>query len=150
MIEIFSRTSASEAGSWPSSTQLTSPMLTRGYALPNATMPRKPSMRFAVLCLAALEMVSHRPPSRRVSFPCPAQVRRWQTVLLLWTGSDFEAWRDWRPVLLCSPSELREVIALEGRVVPYTDPELERKPQCHARLVHDMSLRGLVSFGATF
>ena len=28
------------------------------------------------------------------------------------------------------------------------DPVLKRKPQCSARLVRDMSLRGLVSFGA--
>ena len=62
------------------------------------------------------------------------------------TGSDFEAWRDWRRVLLRSPSEFHEVIALEGRVAPRTDPELQRKPQCYARLVRDMSLRGLVSF----
>ena len=37
----------------------------------------------------------------------------------------------------------RQVIALKGRVYP----ELERKPQCHARLVRDMSLRVLVPFG---
>ena len=38
----------------------------------------------------------------------------------LLTGLDFEAWRDWRPVLLRSPSEFHEVIALEGRVAPHT------------------------------
>ena len=63
------------------------------------------------------------------------------------TGSDLEAWRDWRRILLRSPSELQEVIALEGRVAPHTDTELKRKPRCYARLVRDMSLRGLVSFG---
>ena len=31
---------------------------------------------------------------------------------------------------------------------PHTDPELKRKPQCYAKLVRDVSLRGLVSFGA--
>ena len=46
----------------------------------------------------------------------------------LLTGSDLEAWRDWRLILLRSPSELHEVIAREGRVAPHTDPELKRKP----------------------
>ena len=45
-------------------------------------------------------------------------------------------------------SEFHEVIAREGRVAPHTDPELKRKTQRYARLVRDMSLRGLVSFGA--
>ena len=40
------------------------------------------------------------------------------------------------------------MIATERRVAPHTDPELKRKPQCCARLVRDMSLRGLVSFRA--
>ena len=66
----------------------------------------------------------------------------------LLTGSDLEAWRDWRLILLRSPSDLHEVIAHEGRVAPHTDPELKRKRQCYAKLVRDMSLRGLVSFGA--
>ena len=65
----------------------------------------------------------------------------------LLTGSDLEAWNDRRRILLRSPSELQEVIALEGRVAPHTDPELKRKLRCCARLVRDMSLRGLVSCG---
>ena len=65
----------------------------------------------------------------------------------LLTGSDLEVWRDWRRILLRSPSELQEVNALEGTVAPHTDPELKRKPRCYARLVRDVSLRGLVSFG---
>ena len=36
----------------------------------------------------------------------------------IFTGSDFEAWRGWRWVLLRSPSELPEAIALEGRQSP--------------------------------
>ena len=40
------------------------------------------------------------------------------------------------------------MIAREGRVAPHTDPELKRKLQSYARLVRDMCLRGLVSFGA--
>ena len=66
----------------------------------------------------------------------------------LLTDSDLEAWKDWHLMLLRSPSELHEVIVREGRVAPHTDPELKRKPQCRAKLVRDMSLRGLVSFGA--
>ena len=50
--------------------------------------------------------------------------------------------------MLRSPSELRDVIAREGRVALHTDPELKRKPQSYAKLVRDISLRGLVSFGA--
>ena len=49
--------------------------------------------------------------------------------------------------LLRSPSELQEVIVLEGRDAPRADLELKRKPPCHARLVRDMSLQCLVSFG---
>ena len=64
----------------------------------------------------------------------------------LLTGLDLESWRDWRRVFLRSPRELHELIALEGRVVPHTDPELKRKPQCYARLVS--RCYGLVSFGA--
>ena len=64
------------------------------------------------------------------------------------TGADAEAWRDWRRVLLRSPSVFQEVIARKGRVAPHTDPELKRKPQSYARLARDVGLRGLVSFGA--
>ena len=122
-------------------------MLIRGYALSNAIQPRKPAKRCAVLCLATLEMVSNRPPSRRVSFPLPDPGAKMADGSALLIGSDFEAWRDWRWVLLRSPSEFHEVTALEGRVAPHTDPGLKRKPQCYARLVRDVSLRGLVSFG---
>ena len=38
----------------------------------------------------------------------------------------------------------------KGRVAPHTDPELKRKPQSYARLIRDMGLRGLVSFGVPF
>ena len=50
--------------------------------------------------------------------------------------------------MLRSPNELHDVIASEGRGAPHTDPELKREPQCYARLVRDVSLRGLVSFWA--
>ena len=52
------------------------------------------------------------------------------------------------PGIASFANELHEVIAREGRVAPRTDPVLKRKPQCCARLARDMSLRGLVSFGA--
>ena len=81
-----------------------------------------------------------------VSLPDPGAKMADGSALL--TGSDLEAWRDWRLILLRSPSELHEVIAREGRLAPHTDPELKRKPQCYAKLVRDMSLGGLVSFGA--
>ena len=64
------------------------------------------------------------------------------------TMADGSAWRDWRRILLRSSSEFREVIALEGRVAPHTDPVLKRKFQCYARHVRHMSVRGLVSFAA--
>ena len=63
--EIYSKTSASESGSRPSSLQLSS---------------------LSQICdayrgLDTPEMVLNRPLSRRVSFPCPTHVRRWQMVL---------------------------------------------------------------------
>ena len=85
----------------------------------------------------------NRPPPRRISFPCPTHVQKTADGADLLTGSDFEAWRGWRRVLLRSPNELHEAFALEGRVAPHT----KRKPRCYARLIRDMSLRGLVSFG---
>ena len=72
-----------------------------------------------------------------VSLPDPGAKMADGSALL--TGEDLEAWRDWRQVLLRSPSEFHEVIASEGRVAPHTDPEPNRKTQ---------SERGLVSFGA--
>ena len=80
-----------------------------------------------------------------VSLPNPCAKMADGAALL--SGSDFEPWTDWRRVLLRSPSEHREVIPLEGRVAPHTDPELKRKPRCNAKLVRDTSLRGLASFG---
>ena len=74
----------------------------------------------------------------RVSLPDPGAKMADGSALL--TGSDFEAWRDWRRVLLRSSSEFQEVIARKGRVAPHTDPQLKRKPQSDARLVRDMGL----------
>ena len=152
MNEIFSKTSALEAGSRPSEMQLTS--LSR-----ICDACREMS---AVECNSAAEAVKALCGSvpgytgngvkqatfkeGLVSLPDPGAKMADGSALL--TGSDLEVWRDWRRVLLRSPCEFQEVIALEGRVAPHTDPELKRKLQCHARLIHDMSLRGLVSFGA--
>ena len=63
------------------------------------------------------------------------------------TGSNLDVWSDWRMILLRSPSEFHEAIALEGRNAPHTDLELKRKPRFYARLVREMSVCGLVSFG---
>ena len=91
-------------------------------------------------------MVSNRPPSRSVSFLCPTRVRRLQIVLLYWQARTLKFGGIGAEALLRSPMELHEAIAFEGRVAPHTDPELKRKPRCYARLVRDVSLRGLVSF----
>ena len=56
-------------------------MLIGRKALHNAVPPRKSSKRFAVQCLATLKKVLNRSPTRRVSFPCPTQVRRWRVAL---------------------------------------------------------------------
>ena len=90
--------------------------------------------------------VKHTFKEGLVSLPDPGAKMADGSALL--SGSDLEAWRNWRRVLLRSPSEFHEVIAHEGRVVFHANPELKGKPQCYARLVRDMSLRGLVSFGA--
>ena len=77
MNEIYSKTSASEAGSRPSSLQLTS--LSRICCAYQGISAAEYN---SAMRLDPLEMVSNRPPSRRLSFPCPTHVRRWQMVLL--------------------------------------------------------------------
>ena len=62
-----------------------------------------------------------------VSLPDPGAKMAGGSALL--TGSDFEAWRIGAGFCFAL-SEFHEVIALEGRVAPHTDPELKRKPQC--------------------
>ena len=69
MNEIFGKTATSEAGS--SHLCRAFAMLIGGQALPSAILPRKPSKRFAVQCLATPETVSNKLPSRRAQFPCP-------------------------------------------------------------------------------
>ena len=122
-------------------------MLIRGQALSNAILPRKPSKRFAVPVPGCTGNGVKQATFKDVLVSLPDPGAKMADGSALLTGSDFEAWRDCRRVLLCSPSDLQEAIALEGRVVPHTDPELKRKPQCFARRVRDVSLRGLVSFG---
>ena len=119
-----------------------------GDTLPITVLPRKLSKRFAVHCLATLANGVRQATIKHglVSLPDPGAKIADGSALK--TCSDLEAWRDWRRVLLRSPNELREVIAREGRVAPHTDPVLRRKPQCYARLVREMSLLGLESFGA--
>ena len=80
------KTAASDAGGRPSALQLSSlSRICDAYRVRSAAECNSAAealKRFAVLCLAALEMLSNRPPSRRASFPCPTQVRRWQMALL--------------------------------------------------------------------
>ena len=140
MNEICSKTSASEAGSRPSSLQLTS--LSRiccayqgiSAAEYNSALRLDPQEKGVKQATFKEALVSLPDPCAKMADGAAAL-----------TGSDFEAWRDWRQVLPRSPSELHEAIALEGRVAPHTDPELKRKPRCYARLVRDMRLRDLVS-----
>ena len=122
-------------------------MLIGRYALPNAVHCRgslQSALRFNAWLHWKWCQTGHLQGGSR--FPARPRYEdgRWLCTLLI--GSDLEAWRDWQRVLPRSPSELREVIPREGRVSPHTDPERKRKPQCYARLVRGVSLRGLVSF----
>ena len=146
MNEIHSKTSASEAGSRPSSLQLTSlSRICSAYQGKSDAECKSAAEAFKALCGSAPGYTGNG--GKQVTFeeglvslpdPCSKMADGADV------GSDFEAWRDWRRVLIRSPSELHEAIALEGRVAPHT---LKRKPRCYARLERDMSLRGLVSFG---
>ena len=151
MNEIHSKTSASEAGSRPSLLQLTSlSRICSAYQGISTAECKSAVEAFKALCGSApgntgngVKQATFKEGLVSLSDPCSKMADGAD----LLTGLDFEAWRGWRRVLLRSPSELHEAIALEGRVAPHTDPELKRKPRCHGRLVRDMSLRGLVSFG---
>ena len=151
MNEIYSKTSASEAGSRLSSLRLaSSSRICSAYQGVSAAECKSAAEAFEALCGSVPGYTDNGVKQATfkedlVSLPDPCSKMEDGADLL--TVSDFEAWRDWRPVLLRSPSELQEAIALEGRVPPHTEPELKRKPGCYARLIRDMRLRGLVSFG---
>ena len=146
MSEIYSKTSASEAGSQSSSLQLASlSRVCSAYQEVSAADCKSAAEAFKALCGSVPGCNGNGVKQATfeeglVSLPDPCAKMADGAAFL--TGSDFEAWRDWRRVLLRSPSELQEAIALEGRVAPHTDPELKRKPWCYARLVRDMRLRG--------
>ena len=131
MNEIYSKTSASKARCRPSSLQLSSSsrICSANREISAAeckSAAAKPSKRFAALRLDTSEMVSNRPPSRRVSFPLPDPC---QMVL-----TDFEAWRDWAPgVALARQASFMQRSPLEGRVAPHTDPEHKWKPRCYCQ-----------------
>ena len=145
MNEILSKTSVSEAGSRPSSFNVAQLFESNLRNADRAAECNNAAEAFKVLCgslpgYTATSLKQATSKEGLVALPDPGAEMADGSALL--TGSDLEAWRDWRQILLRSPSELQQVIAL------HTDLELKRKPQCHARLVLDMSLRGLVSFGA--
>ena len=125
MNEIFSKTSASEAGSRPSSIQLTSlSRICNAYQGISAAECNNAAEAFNALCGSVPGYTGNGVKQATfkeglVSSPDPGAKMADGSALL--TGSDFEAWRDWRRVLLRSPSELREVTALEERVAPDTD-----------------------------
>ncbi len=151
MNEICSKTSASQARSRSSSLQLASlSRICSVYQEESDAECKSAAEAFKALCGSVPGYTDSGVKQATfkeglVSLPDPCSKMADGADLL--TGSDFEAWRDWRRVLLRSPSELQEAIALEGRVAPHTDPELKRKPRCCARLIRDTRLRGLVSFG---
>ena len=136
--EIYSKTSASEAGSRSSSLQPASlSRICSAYQGTSAAECRG-SLQSALKFCAWIhrqwcETGHFQGGSRFPVQPCSKMADGADFL----TGSDFEAWRDWRQVLLRSPSELQEAVALEGRVAPHTDPELKRKPRCCARLIRD-------------
>ena len=66
----------------------------------------------------------------------------------LLTGSDFEAWTDWRRVILRSPSEAREALTKVGDVRPYCDKALISKPREYAKFIGALHERGLISLAA--
>ena len=81
-----------------------------------------------------------------VSLPDPGAKMADGSALL--TGSDLEAWRDWRRVLLRSPNELHEVIAPKGELLLILTRNSNGNLSVIARLLRDMSLCGLATFGA--
>ena len=153
MNEIFGKKATSEVGGWLSAMHLSSlSRICDAYRRISAVDCNSTAEAFKALCGSVPGYTRNGVKQATfkeglVSLPDPGTKLADGFALL--TGSDLEAWRDWRRVLLRSPSELREMIPLEERIAPHTDPELKRKPRRYARLVRDMSLRGLVSFGAT-
>ena len=86
----------------------------------SATVPRMPSKCF---CGSVLGFTANGD----VALSSPGAKAADGSALL--TGLDLEAWRDWRQMVLRSPSEAQEVIALlEGRVAPHGDPVSRRIP----------------------
>ena len=109
--ETYSKTSASEAGSRPSSLQLCSlSQICDAYRGIIAAECNSAAEAFKALCGSVpgytgdgVEQATFK--EGLVSLPDPCA--KMQMVLPLLFGSDFEAWRDWRWVLLRSPSGLR-------------------------------------------
>ena len=131
MNEIFCKTAASEVGGRPSSMQFTSlSRICNAYQRISAAECKSAEEAFNALCRSVPRYTDSGVKQATfkeglVSLPDPCSKMADGADLV--TVSDLEAWRDWRRVLLRSPSELQEAIALEGRVAPHTDPELKRK-----------------------
>ena len=129
MNEIYSKTSASKARCRPSSLQLSSSSrICSANREISAAECKSAAEAIKALCGSAPGYIGNGVKQATfkeglVSLPDPCQM-----VL-----TDFEAWRDWRQVLLRSPSELHAAIALEGRVAPHTDPEHKWKPRCYCQ-----------------
>ena len=66
------------------------------------------------------ESVSNRLLSMRASFPLSDPGAKMANCSSLLTRADSEAWRDWRRVLVRSPSEFQDVIAREGLLLILT------------------------------
>ena len=93
-------------------------------------MPRKPSERFAVQAPGCTgNGVEQATFNEGLVALVRSQALKMADGSALLTGSDLDAWRDWRLISHRSGSEFQEAIALVGRVAPHTDPELKRKPQ---------------------
>ena len=148
--EIFGKTATSEAGGRPSTMQLSSlSRICDAHREISAAECNSTAEAFKALCgsvpgCTGMGVKQATFKEGLVSLPDPSAKMVDGSALL--TRADLEAWRDWRRVLLRSPSEFQEVIVCEGRVAPRIDPELKRKHQSFARLVRGRPLRLLSEF----
>ena len=118
MNEIFGKTAASEARGRPSAMQLSS--LSRiwdAFRGISAADCNSNAEAFKALCGSLPGYTGNGVKQATFkegldSLPDPGAKMADGAALLI--GSNLEAWRDWRRVLLRSPSELHEVIAREG------------------------------------
>ena len=125
MNEIFSRTSASKAGSRPSAMQLNSlDQVCNAYRDVSAVESNNAAEAFKVLCGSVPGYTGNgvKKDTCKEGLPLPDPGGKMADGSALLTGSDLEAWRDWRRILLRSPSELQKVIVLEGELLLILTP----------------------------